>query len=82
MVTKASTLVLAKMLPLLLCPQNPVLTSMYSHLGPNGDLVGSLLFVNATDSHAYKKGLDMFISPSFEIVFYYVLKNYSKLFIS
>lgn len=29
-----------------------------------------------------KKGPDVFISPSIEIVFYYILKNYSKLFIS
>lgn len=43
--TKASILVLAKMLSFLLCPQNPILTSVYCHLDPNGDLVGLLLYL-------------------------------------
>lgn len=56
--TKASALVLTKMFSLLLCPQNPILVSVYSHLAPNADSAGSLtdaiyLLVNSTDLQAY-----------------------------
>lgn len=54
----AVQIVLAKMLSLLQCPQNPMLTPTYGHLCSNGDSLGSLLCLWMPPIHMHiKKGL-------------------------